>query len=148
MKTSLLVQFSLLFPTLVTVAGAAQDEFQARCASFARDIDLPGVSVAFIHYVAGGTNTSLIGNPPSCDTNTEAVYGGSNVTSQLVYGDLCRVAMIVATSNHSEMRMDAWFPREYNGRFLATGNSGVAGCMLFFFSTHSVMLMFDRYPVL
>lgn len=95
----------------------ADDAFQAKCAKFGEQIDIPNVKVNFAEYVAGGTNVSLADNPPSCGYSTQAVSA-----------DLCRVAMAVTTSNSSEITLEAWFPREYKGRFLSTGNGGVSGC--------------------
>lgn len=102
---------------LASLALADQDAFQTKCANFGDQIDIPNVKVNFAEYVAGGTNVSLADNPPSCGYSTQAVSA-----------DLCRVAMAVATSNSSEITLEAWFPREYKGRFLSTGNGGVSGC--------------------
>lgn len=96
---------------------ASQDVFQSRCTSFADKIDLPNVKVNFANYVPGGTNLSLADNPSTCGES-----------SQTVAGDLCRVAMAVTTSNASEITLEAWFPRNYTGRFLSTGNGGLGGC--------------------
>ena len=108
----------LSFLALGSAAVASQDAFQSRCASFADEIDIPDVTVSFVDYVPGGTNLSLPDNPPSCRT-----------TSQTVATDMCRIAMAVATSEKSQITLEAWFPREYKGRFLSTGNGGLAGCM-------------------
>lgn len=110
------------FPTLQVLALASivlaqQDAFQSKCAKFGDQIDIPNVKVNFAEYVPGGTNLSLVDNPPSCDTSSQAVSV-----------DLCRVAMAVSTSNSSEITLEAWFPREYKGRFLSTGNGGISGC--------------------
>lgn len=105
---------------LASVVVASQDAFQSKCTSFANEIDLSGVTVSFVNYVPGGTNLSLPDNPPTCDE-----------TSQQVASDTCRIAMAVATSDKSEITLEAWFPRNYTGRFLSTGNGGLGGCMRF-----------------
>lgn len=102
---------------LGSVAVASQDAFQAKCAQFADKIDLPNVKVNFANYIKGGTNLTLADNDPTC-----------KMGSQSVSVDLCRVAMAVTTSNSSEITLEAWFPREYKGRFLSTGNGGLSGC--------------------
>ena len=102
---------------LGSLALASQDAFQSKCVEFGTQIDIPNVKVNFAEFVQGGTNLSLADNPPSC--------GRSN---QAVSVDLCRVAMAVSTSNSSEITLEAWFPREYKGRFLSTGNGGISGC--------------------
>lgn len=108
----------LLLPILTLGSAAlAQDQFQSRCESFAAKVDIPNVKVNLVNYVAGGTNVSLADNVQSCDPKSQAVSG-----------DICRVAMAVATSNASEITLEAWFPRDYTGRFLSTGNGGLGGC--------------------
>lgn len=102
---------------LGSVALASQDAFKTKCAQFADKIDIPNVKVNFVGFVQGGTNLSLPDNAPSCDAPYQAVSV-----------DLCRVAMAVSTSNSSEITLEAWFPREYKGRFLSTGNGGLSGC--------------------
>ncbi|KAB8074529.1 putative feruloyl esterase B-2 [Aspergillus leporis] len=113
----------LLLPILIagSTVLASQNPFQDKCANFADKIDLPNVRVNFINYVPGGTNLSLTDNPTSC-----------GAASQSVSEDVCRVAMAVATSNRSEITLEAWFPRNYSGRFLSTGNGGLSGCIQYY----------------
>ncbi|KAL4795094.1 putative feruloyl esterase B [Aspergillus venezuelensis] len=99
------------------VLALPQDQFQARCESFGDEINLPNVKVNVASYVPGNTTLSLADNVPTCDQ------------SQLVSKDVCRVAMAVTTSNASEITLEAWFPRDYKGRFLSTGNGGLGGCI-------------------
>ncbi|KAK5113180.1 putative feruloyl esterase B-2 [Meristemomyces frigidus] len=79
-----------------------------------------GVTVNFAHYVAAGTNLTLEqdDNLASCDR-----------PSQVVSVDLCRVAMLVKTSNISNITLEAWLPTNWTGRFLSTGNGGTSGCI-------------------
>ncbi|KAL3470756.1 putative feruloyl esterase B [Aspergillus californicus] len=105
---------------LGTAVLAQSDQFRARCESFADEIDLPHVNVNFANYVAGGANLSLTGGDPTCST------------SQVVSADMCRIAMAVATSNSSEITLEAWLPRDYSGRFLSTGNGGLGGCIQYY----------------
>ena len=37
--------------------------------------------------------------------------------------------MNVTTSNASGIVLEAWFPSDWNGRFLSTGNGGIGGCI-------------------
>ncbi|KAL2870329.1 putative feruloyl esterase [Aspergillus lucknowensis] len=113
----------LLFPavTLGFASLAQSDQFQIRCASFADEIDIPHATVNFASYIPGGTNLSLVDNDPSCG----AAY-------QSVSSDICRIALAVATSNSSQITLEAWFPRDYTGRFLSTGNGGLSGCIQYY----------------
>lgn len=113
------LRFLLPLLSLGTASLAREDAFKSQCTSFADKIDLPNVRVNFVNYVPGNTNLSLVDNPPACGE-----------ASQSVPTDTCRIALAVATSNSSEITMEAWFPRDYTGRFLSTGNGGLGGCML------------------
>ncbi|PLB39626.1 putative feruloyl esterase [Aspergillus candidus] len=110
---------SLLTSSLIALAR--RDAFQSRCDDFASKIDLPNVRVNLVDYVASGTNLSLPDNDPSC-----------GAPSQSVSADMCRVAMAVYTSDNSEITLEAWFPRDYTGRFLSTGNGGLGGCIQYY----------------
>ncbi|KAF9890199.1 Tannase and feruloyl esterase [Aspergillus nanangensis] len=115
------LHFLLPILSLGSTAFARHDAFQAKCTSFVDTINLPNVHVNFASYIPGGTNLSLADNPPSCNT-----------ASQSVSADICRIAMAVKTSNSSEITLEAWFPREYTGRFLSTGNGGLSGCIQYY----------------
>lgn len=108
---------SSFLPLLGTTVFAS-DQFRSHCASFPDKVDLPNVRVNFASYIPGGTNLTIVGNPVSC-----------NETWEVVQADTCRVAMAVSTSNQSEITLEAWFPRNYAGRFLSSGNGGLGGCL-------------------
>ncbi|KAJ6160720.1 hypothetical protein N7470_004116 [Penicillium chermesinum] len=105
--------FAIPILALSSAVAASQDAFQSKCVQFGNQINLPHVSVNFAEYVPGGTNLSLSDNAPSCNAQNGAYQ---NVTA-----DLCRITMAVETSNNSQITLEAWFPRECNGRFLSTG---------------------------
>jgi feruloyl esterase len=116
-----MVQLMSLWSIVLLSSGIAalpQDNFQSKCESFGSRIHLPNVAVNFATYIPGGTNLTLVDNPPSCGEN-----------SQVVLTDICRVAMAVTTSNESQITLEAWFPKNYTGRFLSTGNGGISGCV-------------------
>lgn len=48
-------------------------------------------------------------------------------TSAPVSADMCRVEMVVMTSNNSQLLMEAWLPDVFYGRFLGIGNGGLNG---------------------
>lgn len=89
------------------------DEFVSHCTSFASTASLPDAVLHFSQHVPAGSNISLPENHPSC-----------GVSSWLSSSDICRVAMSVATSETSEMSVEAWFPYDYAGRYLTTTNRG------------------------
>ncbi|THV01373.1 ferulic acid esterase [Dendrothele bispora CBS 962.96] len=107
------------------------DSFSTHCASFASSVSIPNAQIHFSQYVPAGTNISLEDNHPSCGVN-----------SWVVPSDICRVAMSVATSNESEMSVEAWFPYDYAGRFLVTTNRGLGGCILYNELEHTTSLGF------
>ncbi|KAJ5923402.1 hypothetical protein N7454_008647 [Penicillium verhagenii] len=116
---------------LGSVASASQDAFQKKCAQFADKINIPNVHVNFAEYIQGGTNLSLVDNPSTCDASYQAVGV-----------DLCRVAMAVNTSSSSQITLEAWFPREYKGRFLSTGNGGLSGCIQYYDLAYTAQMGF------
>ena len=75
------------------------------------------VTVNSCNYYSGGSNFTIEGGQSVC---------ASTATAEV---DLCRVALSVATSNTSENYMEVWMPTLWNGRFLATDNKGLAGCV-------------------
>jgi feruloyl esterase len=119
MLSTLLLYLSACLWLGFSSVAAAEDAFVTKCLGFGDRISLPHVTVNFASYIPGGTNLSLADNPPSCGES-----------SQQVLTDTCRVAMAVTTSNRSQITLEAWFPRNYTGRFLSTGNGGISGCKL------------------
>lgn len=99
------------------VGGVSASNFQDNCNSFAKQLKLANTTVWFTEYVPANTNLTFPDNDPTCTR-----------PSQVVSADMCRIAMYVATSNRSGISMEAWLPRDYNDRFLSTGNGGVSGC--------------------
>jgi feruloyl esterase len=108
---SIAIISSLLYPLVYAT-------FQQDCVNFAQELKVPNATVWFTEFVAAGTNLSLPQNNVTCAQN-----------SQVVKTDTCRVALYVATSNRSGISMEAWLPRNWTGRFLSTGNGGIAGCI-------------------
>ena len=102
----------------VGVATAASSPLEAQCASLAQSLQLENTSVWFTQYVTTGTNLTFPDNDPTC-----------NRRSQAVSADICRVALLVKTSDRSNISMEAWLPSNWTGRFLSTGNGGLSGCM-------------------
>ncbi|KAJ5213529.1 hypothetical protein N7449_000698 [Penicillium cf. viridicatum] len=80
-----------------------------------------GSAVNLVDHVAGGKTVSLPDNDPTCAQ-----------TSQAVSADVCRVAMTVTTSDASQITLEAWFPRDYSGRFVGVGNGGLGGCIQYY----------------
>ncbi|KAJ9606302.1 tannase [Cladophialophora chaetospira] len=105
------VAISLLFSTVSAT-------FQQDCAQLPKELKIPNATVWFSEFVAAGTNLSLPDNNATCMQ-----------PSQVVGADICRVALYVATSNRSGISLEAWLPRNWTGRFLSTGNGGIAGCI-------------------
>ena len=95
----------------------AKGDFSANCSSFVDAITLENVTVQSTEFVAAGTNVSVY-VPESC----------MSASYQVVSSDLCRATMNVSTSDRSGIRLEAWFPQNYTGRFLSTGNGGIGGC--------------------
>ena len=91
------------------------------CSNLASSFQYPDVTVNFAHYIPAGTNISLDQSTPELASCARP--------SQVVPVDLCRVAMLVKTSEISNITLEAWLPSNWTGRFLSTGNGGLSGCI-------------------
>ena len=112
----------LLYPIALTQGLSVTNDPQAACERTGRSLDIPNAHVNHVEYVEAGTNISLPTgyNVQSCD-----------YTNRSVSEDICRVTMNVATSNRSEIFLEAWLPTSWSGRFLSTGNGALAGCIAY-----------------
>ncbi|CAF3457489.1 hypothetical protein SNK03_005511 [Fusarium graminearum] len=113
---------SLLLSGLAVCAAAApekaKDNFVSKCASFKNSLKLPNTTVWFTEHVPAGKNLTFPENDVTCSPK-----------SQVVDVELCRVAMLVTTGPRSNLSLEAWLPSNWTGRFLSTGNGGMAGCI-------------------
>ncbi|KAF2640760.1 tannase and feruloyl esterase [Massarina eburnea CBS 473.64] len=82
---------------------------------------IPSVSVLNATYLTNGTYIALPDLVPSCVSNGSKSANATN--------DLCRIVLNITTSASSTNRIEAWLPDDWNGRFLATGNGGIGGCI-------------------
>ncbi|ORY01583.1 feruloyl esteras-like protein B [Clohesyomyces aquaticus] len=108
-----------------------KNDFQSKCATIAPKLQIANATVYFSQYVAAGTNLSLPENNVTCGQS-----------SQVVLTDMCRIALSVVTSNRSGISMEAWLPANWTGRFLSTGNGGLAGCIQYGDMAYSASLGF------
>jgi len=111
-----LLSVSLLALSQTTKASPA---FEKKCLAFRPEKYIIGATRNVLEYVAADTTLSFPDNDATC-----------NRASQAVSADLCRIALSIKTSNTSEIAFEAWFPENWSGRFLATGNGGIDGCKL------------------
>lgn len=116
---------NLLLPSLLSglgvcaaAPGKGNDDFAAKCAGFKSSLKLPNTKVWFTEHVPAGKNITFPDNHPTCTPK-------STVASV----ELCRVAMHVTTGPTSNLTLEAWLPSNWTGRFLSTGNGGMAGCI-------------------
>ncbi|KAL1625577.1 hypothetical protein SLS56_007236 [Neofusicoccum ribis] len=107
---------------LVSLATAAvtnsTDPFQQRCLSFEPEKYVSNSTRTAREFVSAGTTLTFPDNDATC-----------NRASQLVSADICRIALSIPTSDKSSITWEMWLPREWTGRFLATGNGGIDGCV-------------------
>ena len=94
------------------------NDFSQRCTSLAGKLHIPGGNVSFTEYVAASTTLQIQNNDPTCTR-----------PSQVVSANLCRIGLNISTSVRSGLRMEAWLPQNWTGRFLSTGNGGLGGCI-------------------
>jgi hypothetical protein len=113
-----------MFPTLLSVsllaliqAATSASTFEQKCLAFRPEKYVDGATRNVLQYVKAGTTLSFADNDATC-----------NRASQAVSADLCRMALEIKTSGTSKIAFEAWFPENWSGRFLATGNGGIDGC--------------------
>lgn len=106
-----------LFSSLSLILSVSADTFAQTCLAFTPESHIHNSTRLVLEYVLSGTNLTFPSNDPSCLR-----------PSQLVYTDLCRVALTIPTSNRSSVNFEMWLPRNWTGRYLATGNGGIDGC--------------------
>ncbi|THU92543.1 tannase and feruloyl esterase [Dendrothele bispora CBS 962.96] len=104
--------WTVLPAILLGVTSLARSfDFDTTCSSITSQVSIPNATVYFSSLVPGGTNLTFPDNDPTCTR-----------PSQLVLTDMCRIAMF-------GINFEAWFPRNWTGRFLSTGNGGLSGCI-------------------
>ncbi|CAI9636848.1 tannase and feruloyl esterase [Alternaria burnsii] len=99
----------------VAIASSA---FEKKCLAFTPTKYIKDATLNVLQHVPAGTNLTFPDNDVTCGR-----------TSQIVSGDLCRMTLEIKTSRISKIAFEAWFPEDWSGRFLATGNGGIDGCI-------------------
>lgn len=102
-------------------SAVAQDvsEFRTACLSFDPKKHVANIPSVNAHeFVSAGTTLQLPDNDPSCAR-----------PNQTVSIDVCRIALNISTSSRSGIIFEQWLPVNWAGRFLATGNGGIDGCL-------------------
>jgi feruloyl esterase len=92
--------------------------FSTACLDFEPLKYVSSATVNAHEFVMGGTTLQFPGTDPSC-----------SIVNQTVSVDICRIALNISTSDRSGIVFESWLPRNWTGRFLATGNGGIDGCI-------------------
>lgn len=102
------MRLTSLLQSTVFATGIAQQVLsdpQAACERLGSDFSAPHVTVNVAQYIEAGTNLSL-------PQQGEGASSCGN-TNLVVPVDLCRIAANVATSNRSEVFLEAWLPSNW-----------------------------------
>ncbi|RYN60423.1 putative feruloyl esterase [Alternaria tenuissima] len=99
----------------VSIASSA---FEKKCLAFTPEKYIKDATLNVLQHVPAGANLTFPDNDVTCGR-----------TSQIVSVDLCRMTLEIKTSRISKIAFEAWFPEDWSGRFLATGNGGIDGCI-------------------
>ncbi|KAI8936165.1 hypothetical protein NX059_006599 [Plenodomus lindquistii] len=113
LASAVLVLLPLVWPT-----ASASKTFETKCLNFKPEKYVDGATRNVREYVRAGTTLSFPDNDATC-----------NRGSQAVSSNLCRIALSINTTRTSSITFEAWFPENWSGRFLATGNGGIDGCI-------------------
>lgn len=106
-----------------------QESFSARCKAFIEHlgegikIDGYQINVQVASYLPANSTIdhATEGVHPTCDFER---FGAPPLPI-----NTCRLRLQVPTSPRSGFTLEAWFPETWSGRFLATGNGGLSGCI-------------------
>ncbi|KAK7464291.1 hypothetical protein VKT23_006458 [Stygiomarasmius scandens] len=118
-----LLSFAATQHSLTNANNPSVDSFSSTCSSLASQLSIPNATFNFSQAITAGTNLTFPSRDPGCVT----VNG--ELPSIVVPVDICRVSLFVSTSDRSGINMEAWLPKNWTGRFLSTGNGGLAGCI-------------------
>jgi feruloyl esterase len=124
MVRSLLLQTAVGILLVSAALAASQpapeprSSFESNCLQFDPTSYVSNASVNALEFVAAGNTLQFPGNDPSCAR-----------PNQTVSVDICRVALNISTSDKSGIIFENWLPESWTGRFLATGNGGIDGCL-------------------
>ena len=94
------------------------DDLSPACLAFDPTRYVPNSAVNTHEFVTAGTTLLFPGNDPSCAR-----------PNQTISADICRIALNISTSSRSGIIFESWLPADWSGRFLATGNGGIDGCI-------------------
>ncbi|KAJ7643189.1 Tannase/feruloyl esterase [Mycena rosella] len=83
--------------------------------SATQTLHLENTTILEVTHVASPTNVST---PGTCQA-----------TVPLTSAPLCRVQFVINTTSTSAVHAEAWLPDTWFGRFMATGNGGLSGCI-------------------
>ncbi|KAH7414181.1 feruloyl esterase B precursor [Phaeosphaeria sp. MPI-PUGE-AT-0046c] len=109
---------SLALCCLIYHTKATSPTFEQQCLAFHPEQIITSATRSFVEFVPANKTLQFPDNDSTC-----------NRKSQTVAVDLCRIAMSITTSEQSNIIFEAWLPEDWSGRFLATGNGGIDGCI-------------------
>lgn len=98
----------------------ATSTFRSQCLAFDPTSLLPNSTLRLQEHIPANTTIRLPGMDPSCSR-----------TSELITAEACRIALTLTTSDRSSTILETFLPpaQDWSGRFLATGNGGIDGCI-------------------
>jgi feruloyl esterase len=111
------LSIALLSLPSIILATSPSAAFREKCLAFKPHYHIQNSTLNVLEYVAAGSNVTFRDNSATC-----------NRASQVVSVHICRIALEILTSETSRITFEAWFPEDWSGRFLATGNGGIDGC--------------------
>ncbi|KAL5603981.1 hypothetical protein FOVSG1_006731 [Fusarium oxysporum f. sp. vasinfectum] len=118
----MMILFIVAFTTLTQIVSAripyTPRSFEQRCLSLPKSLDIPKASTTSSEFIAANSTIKLPNADPTCGR-----------LSQDVSVSLCRVTLQILTSPRSNIKLEAWLPENWSGRFLSTGNGGLGGCI-------------------
>lgn len=98
---------------LLSMLVHSQNDFVKNCLAFMPEVYISNSARQVLEYVQSRTTLMFPDNDRTCAR-----------PSQVVSADLCRVALLIATSNRSGITFEMWLPADWSSRILGTGSGG------------------------
>ena len=111
---------TLLFALSIIQPTTASPPFREFCLAFDATSLLTNSTLRLHEYVPANTTIPLHGMDPTCSRST-----------QLFSVEACRIALTIPITNRSSVIVEVFLPQPdaWTGRYLATGNGGIDGCI-------------------
>ncbi|KAJ7249442.1 tannase and feruloyl esterase [Mycena rebaudengoi] len=124
----LILAAAALFPLCVVAVDQS-----TKCLALQQNLRLENTTILNVTYITAPTIVTTLGSCPGL------------LSAPVTSAPLCRIQFVVNTTSTSAVRAEAWLPDTWFGRFMATGNGGLGGCIDYFDLDYGASLHFATF---